>query len=145
MAIRGRGVVFENRCPCMYSVCVQAAKEPTRNPAYRGTMIIKSRPPHPRDHHKSLPPLFYRGTSLTRKRILLRPYRKPINKVLRGSWGGARFLMNEVPLYWSEAGYSWTTGRSQTWSGVVLDRASWSLSGEYRTYVVSAAEVRGRF
>ena len=41
----------------------------------------------------------YRGASLIRKRILLGPYRRPMPRVLGGSWGGERFLMGEVPLY----------------------------------------------
>ena len=40
----------------------------------------------------------YRGTSPTRKRTLLGPYRRPILRFLRGSQGGGRFLMGEVPL-----------------------------------------------
>ena len=48
----------------------------------------------------------YRGTSLLRKRTPLGPYRKPIPRVLGGSWGGGRFLMDEVPLYWNATGYT---------------------------------------
>jgi len=40
----------------------------------------------------------YRGTSLTRTCTPLGPYRGPMPRVLRGSWGGGRFLMGEVPL-----------------------------------------------
>ena len=42
--------------------------------------------------------LGYRGTSLIRKRNPLGPYRRPMPRVLEGSWGGGRFLMSEVPL-----------------------------------------------
>ena len=45
--------------------------------------------------------LMYRGTSLTRKRTPLGPYSRTMPRVLGGSWGGGRFLMNEVPLYLS--------------------------------------------
>ena len=41
----------------------------------------------------------YRGTSLTRKRTPLGPYRRPMSRVQGGSYGGGRFLMGEVPLY----------------------------------------------
>ena len=42
----------------------------------------------------------YRGTSLMiRKRSPLRPYRRPVPRVLGGSQGGGRFLMSEVTLY----------------------------------------------
>ena len=41
----------------------------------------------------------YRGASLVRKRNPLGPYCRPLRRVLRGSWGGARFVMGEVPLY----------------------------------------------
>ena len=40
----------------------------------------------------------YRGTSLTRKRNPLGPYRRPVPRVLGGSYGGGRFLLGEVPL-----------------------------------------------
>ena len=39
----------------------------------------------------------YRGTSLTRTRTPLGPYHTPMPRVLRGSWGGGRFLMGEAP------------------------------------------------
>ena len=39
----------------------------------------------------------YRGTSLTRNRTPLGPYRKPMPRVLRGCKGGGRFFMGEVP------------------------------------------------
>ena len=48
----------------------------------------------PRKH-----PANYRGTSLIRKRSHPGPYRRPMPRVLGGSWGGGRFLMGEVPLY----------------------------------------------
>ena len=41
----------------------------------------------------------YRGTSPTRKRTPLGPYRRPLPRVLGGSWWGARFLMSELPLW----------------------------------------------
>ena len=40
----------------------------------------------------------YRGTSLTRKRTSLGPYRRPMPRVLGGSQGGGRFLRSEVTL-----------------------------------------------
>ena len=43
-----------------------------------------------------------RGTSLTRKRTPLAPYRRPMPRVLGRSWEGGRFLMGEVPLYTSQ-------------------------------------------
>ena len=39
------------------------------------------------------------GTSLIRNTPLLGPYSRTIPRVLGGSYGGGRFLMNEVPLY----------------------------------------------
>ena len=48
-------------------------------------------------HH--LPTWNYRGTSLTRKRSPLGPYRRPMPRALRWSWQGGLFLMSEVPLY----------------------------------------------
>ena len=39
-----------------------------------------------------------RGTSLIRKRTPLGPYRRPMPRVLGGSYGRGRFLMDEVPL-----------------------------------------------
>ena len=43
--------------------------------------------------------LEYRGTSLTRKRTPLGPYREPMPRVLGGSLGGWSFLTGEVPLH----------------------------------------------
>jgi hypothetical protein len=43
--------------------------------------------------------IWYRGTSLTKKRTPLRPYRRPMPGVLWGSLGGGRSLMGEVTLY----------------------------------------------
>ena len=40
----------------------------------------------------------YRGTSLTKKRTALGPYREPKPKVLGGSQGAWRFRMSEVPM-----------------------------------------------
>jgi hypothetical protein len=40
----------------------------------------------------------YRGTSPIRKRTPLGPYRRPMPRVVGGSWGGGRCLMGEVPL-----------------------------------------------
>jgi len=66
--------------------------------------------PHPTPRMKptpctptSKPPKAYRGTSLTRKRTPLEPYRRPVPRVLEGSQGGGRFLMSEVPLCASPA------------------------------------------
>ena len=42
-------------------------------------------------------PLQYRATSLTRKRTLLGPYRRPMPRVLGGSWGGRSFLWARYP------------------------------------------------
>ena len=47
----------------------------------------------------------YRGTLLIRNRTLLGPYRRPMPRVLGGSWGGGRFIMGEVPLYPQEPPY----------------------------------------
>ena len=44
---------------------------------------------------RRLPPggrVAYRGTSLIRNRTYLRPYRRPIPRDHRCSWGGGRFL-----------------------------------------------------
>ena len=41
----------------------------------------------------------YRGTSPTRKRTPLGPYRRSMPRVLGGSQGGGRFPVGEVPLY----------------------------------------------
>ena len=41
----------------------------------------------------------YRGTSLTRKRNSLGPYRRPMPRVQGGVWGGGHFLMGEVLLH----------------------------------------------
>jgi hypothetical protein len=41
----------------------------------------------------------HRCTSLTIKRIPLRPYRRPMPRVLGGSKGGGRFLLGKVALY----------------------------------------------
>ena len=38
----------------------------------------------------------YRVTSLASKRIPLEPYRRPMPRVLGGSYGGGRFLMGEA-------------------------------------------------
>ena len=43
----------------------------------------------------------YRGASLIHKRIPLEPYSRTMPGVLEGSWGGGRFLMGVVPLYYS--------------------------------------------
>ena len=43
----------------------------------------------------------YGGTSLKRRRTPLGPYRRPMTRVLGGSSGGGRFLMGEVPLFFS--------------------------------------------
>ena len=43
--------------------------------------------------------LQYRGTSPIIKRTALGPYRRLMPRVLRGSQGGVRFLLSEVPLY----------------------------------------------
>ena len=48
-------------------------------------------------HIKQSDPV-YRGTSLTRKRTPLRPYRRPMPRVLGGSQEGGRFVLGEVPL-----------------------------------------------
>ena len=41
----------------------------------------------------------YRGTLLIRNSALLGPYRRPMPRVLGGSWGGGRSRFGEVPLY----------------------------------------------
>jgi len=40
----------------------------------------------------------YRATSPTRKRTSLEIYRRPMPRVLGGSYGAVRFLISEVPL-----------------------------------------------
>ena len=45
----------------------------------------------------------YRGASLIRDRTPLGPYRRPVPRVLGGSYWGGRFLMSEVPLYISRS------------------------------------------
>jgi len=40
----------------------------------------------------------YRGTSPIRTRTTLRPYRRPMPRVLGGAKGGGRCLVGEVPL-----------------------------------------------
>ena len=40
----------------------------------------------------------YGGTSLIRNRAPLGPYSRTMPRALQWSWGGARFLMSEVPL-----------------------------------------------
>ena len=39
----------------------------------------------------------HRGTSLTRKLTPLGPYRRPMPRVLEGSYEGGRFLIGEIP------------------------------------------------
>ena len=39
-----------------------------------------------------------RGTWLVRKRTPLRPYSRPVPRVIGGSFGGGYFLMGGVPL-----------------------------------------------
>ena len=41
----------------------------------------------------------YRGTSLIRNRPPVGPYSSPMPRTLRGSQGGGCFLMSEVPMY----------------------------------------------
>ena len=41
----------------------------------------------------------YSGTSLTRKHTPLAAYRRPMPRVLGGSWGDGCFFMGEVALY----------------------------------------------
>ena len=60
--------------------------------------------PHTSLHSTKSPPTpriesTYRGTSLTRKRTPLGPYRRPMPRVIWGSQEGGCFLMGEVPLY----------------------------------------------
>jgi len=42
--------------------------------------------------HRKLRERSYRGKSLIRKRTPLRPYRRPMPRVVGRSWGGGRFL-----------------------------------------------------
>ena len=55
----------------------------------------------------------YRGTSLTRKRTLLGPYRRPTPQVLGGSQGGGRFPMGQVLLYAGLSGQAPRRSRSE--------------------------------
>jgi hypothetical protein len=41
----------------------------------------------------------YRDTSVTIKRPPVGPYRRPMPRVVGWSWGGGRFIMDEVLLY----------------------------------------------
>ena len=41
----------------------------------------------------------YRGNSLIRNRHPVGPYRRPMPRVLGGSYGGGRFLVDKMPLY----------------------------------------------
>jgi len=43
--------------------------------------------------------VWYKGTSVTRKRPPPGPYRRPMRRVLGGVQGGGRFFVGEVPLY----------------------------------------------
>jgi len=107
---------------------------------YRGTSLITTctgTPVHtsartlPPPHHAPQPPpphpAPYRGTSLTRKRIPLGPYRRPMSGVLGWSKGDWRFLVREVPLAVTVlyVPYSlWASQRSlragQSWSEVFV-------------------------
>jgi hypothetical protein len=54
----------------------------------------------PRALHMSLLATYYgTGVPHLRKCTPLGPYRRPMPRVLGGSWGGGRFLTGEVPLY----------------------------------------------
>jgi hypothetical protein len=44
-------------------------------------------------------PLGYKGTLLVRNRHPVGPYSRSMLRLLWRSWGGGRFLMNEVPMY----------------------------------------------
>ena len=59
--------------------------------------------------------LTYRVTSLARKRTPLGPYRRPMPRVLGGSWGDGRFLMGEVPLYGGEGRVQPLTAVERMW------------------------------
>ena len=52
----------------------------------------------PGGHDAMLAP--HRGTSLIRNCLLLGPYSGPMLRALGCSFGGAQFLISEVPLYW---------------------------------------------
>ena len=45
-----------------------------------------------------MPQMPYKGTLLTKTRTPLGPYLTPMPRVLGGSYGGGRFIMDEVPL-----------------------------------------------
>ena len=63
------------------------------------TLYMKDRTEH--GHHVHAFPsakVLYRGTSLIRNRRPLGPYSRTMPRALRGSKGGGRFLMSEVPL-----------------------------------------------
>ena len=61
----------------------------------------------------------YRANSLIRKRQPLGPYRRPMSRVLRGSSGGLRFLMGEVPLQY-KLGQRWRCSVGGAWCQSVL-------------------------
>ena len=84
-------------------VCIQICTTPSSKPKPRQVQAQRSGAdraldPHPR--HPLQPGYeLYRGTSLTRKRTSLEPYRRPMPRVLGGSWRGGHFLMGKVPLH----------------------------------------------
>ena len=46
----------------------------------------------------------YLGTSLVRKHTPLGPFRRPMSRVIGGSWGSGRFLIGELPLHLGSKG-----------------------------------------
>ena len=79
--------------PGLSCMRLQCRPTKTRVETSRHGHFLRSRPPScasPRNQ--------YKGTSLTKKRTPLGPYRRPMPRVLEGSRGDGRFLMGEEPL-----------------------------------------------
>ena len=70
--------------------------------------------------------LAYRGTSLTRKRSPLGPYRRPMPRVLGGSKWGGRFIVGEVPVCRTGRAPTQTEGYKE--NRVEIDQRSVTLS-----------------
>ena len=70
----------------------------------------------------------YRGTSLTRKRTPLGPYRRPMPRVLGGSYEGGRFFRGVVPLYRFATSRHAKHAFSHAIGEVNITRCSWHTS-----------------
>ena len=76
----------------------------------------------------------YTGTSPTRKRTALGPYRRHMPRVSRGSEGGGHFLICEAPLYSSTRAYSQPSLAAGVYRGTSLTRNRTAL-GPYRRHM----------